>query len=58
MTLYRIDPLCDPRWAKRLHTQPRAAQKIARLPRKICFAIHQDLTVRILVGYSLLVLAK
>jgi len=33
-------------------------QKIARLPRKICFAIHQDLTVRILGGYSLLVLAK
>ena len=34
------------------------AQKIARLPRKICFAIHQELTVRILGGYSLLVLAK
>lgn len=34
------------------------AQKIARLPRKMCFAIHQDLTVRILGGYSLLVLAK
>jgi len=33
-------------------------QKIARLPRKMCFAIHQDLTVRILGGYSLLVLAK
>lgn len=33
-------------------------QKIARLPRKICFAIHQDLTVRVLGGYSLLVLAK
>jgi len=32
-------------------------QKIARLPRKICFAIHQELTVRILGGYSLLVLA-
>ncbi|HVA71609.1 MAG TPA: methyltransferase [Candidatus Limnocylindrales bacterium] len=34
------------------------AQKIARLPRRICFAIHQDLTVRILGGYSLLVLAR
>ena len=33
-------------------------QKIAVLPRKICFAIHQDLTVRILGGYSLLVLAR
>jgi cyclopropane fatty-acyl-phospholipid synthase-like methyltransferase len=33
-------------------------QKIARLPRMICFAIHQDLTVRILGGYSLLVLAR
>ena len=33
-------------------------QRIARLPRTICFAIHQDLTVRILGGYSLLVLAK
>jgi len=34
------------------------AQKIARLPRQICFAIHQDLTVRILGGFSLLVLAQ
>jgi cyclopropane fatty-acyl-phospholipid synthase-like methyltransferase len=33
-------------------------QKIARLPRILCFAMHQDLTVRILGGYSLLVLAK
>ena len=33
-------------------------QKIAILPRKLCFAIHQDLTVRILGGYSLLVLAR
>ena len=33
-------------------------QTIARLPRKMCFAIHQDLTVRILGGYSLLVLAR
>src|SRR5487761_222171 len=33
-------------------------QKIALLPRKICFAIHQDLTVRILGGYSLLILAR
>lgn len=33
-------------------------QKIARLPRKLCFAISQDLTVRILGGYSLMVLAR
>ncbi len=33
-------------------------QKVARLPRIVCFAIHQDLAVRILGGYSLLVLAK
>jgi SAM-dependent methyltransferase len=33
-------------------------QKIAILPRKICFAIHRDLTARILGGYSLLVLAR
>jgi SAM-dependent methyltransferase len=33
-------------------------QRIARLPRTICFAIHQDLTARILGGYSLLVLAR
>jgi len=33
-------------------------QKVAVLPRKICFAIHQDLAVRILGGYSLLVLAR
>lgn len=34
------------------------AQKVALLPRKICFAIHQDLTVRLLGGYSLLVLVR
>lgn len=33
-------------------------QKVAVLPRAICFAIHQDVTVRILGGYSLLVLAR
>lgn len=33
-------------------------QKIAWLPRKICFAIHQELTVRVLGGYSLLALVK
>ena len=33
-------------------------QRIARLPRTICFALHQELTARILGGYSLLVLAK
>src|SRR6267143_5291340 len=34
------------------------AHKIALLPRKICFSIHQALTVRILGGYGLLVLAR
>jgi len=33
-------------------------QKIARLPRRLCFAVFQDLTVRILGGYSLMVLAQ
>lgn len=33
-------------------------QKVARSPRMFSFAIHQDLAVRILGGYSLLVLAK
>ena len=33
-------------------------QKIARLPRMVCFSLCQDLTVRILGGYSLLALAK
>jgi SAM-dependent methyltransferase len=33
-------------------------QRIARLPRTICFATHQELTARILGGYSLLVLAR
>ena len=33
-------------------------RKIAILPREICFAIRQNLTVRVLGGYSLLVLAK
>jgi SAM-dependent methyltransferase len=32
-------------------------QKIARLPREICFAIAPDITVRFLGGYSLMVLA-
>lgn len=31
---------------------------LLRLPRRLAFALHQDLTVRILGGYSLLVLAK
>jgi cyclopropane fatty-acyl-phospholipid synthase-like methyltransferase len=33
-------------------------QKLAILPRKLCFAIHQDITARVLGGYSLLVLAR
>lgn len=33
-------------------------QKVARLPRRVCFAMNQDLTARILGGYSLLLLAR
>lgn len=33
-------------------------QRLLRLPRKLCFALHHELTVRILGGYSLLVLAR
>jgi SAM-dependent methyltransferase len=33
-------------------------QKIARVPRKLCFALAPDVSVRILGGYSLMVLAK
>lgn len=33
-------------------------QKVARLPRRVCFAMNQDLAARILGGYSLLLLAR
>ncbi len=33
-------------------------QRVLRLPRKLLFAIHQDLAVRIVGGFSLLVLAR
>lgn len=33
-------------------------QKLARLPRRLGFALHRELTARILGGYSLLVLAR
>jgi SAM-dependent methyltransferase len=33
-------------------------QRAARLPRKLCFALSSDLTVRVLGGYSLMVLAE
>jgi cyclopropane fatty-acyl-phospholipid synthase-like methyltransferase len=33
-------------------------QRFARLPRQLCFALSQDLTVRMLGGYSLMVLAE
>ncbi|MGA8151712.1 MAG: class I SAM-dependent methyltransferase [Terriglobales bacterium] len=36
----------------------RLIQKIARTPRKICFAVSPDITVRFLGGYSLMVLAE
>jgi cyclopropane fatty-acyl-phospholipid synthase-like methyltransferase len=35
-----------------------ALQKMAVLPRKACFAINEDFTVRVLGGYSLLALAR
>lgn len=33
-------------------------QRIVRIPRKVCFALSPDLTVRVLGGYSLMVLAE
>jgi len=33
-------------------------QRLLRVPRRLCFAIHHELTVRMLGGYSLLVLAR
>lgn len=33
-------------------------QRMARIPRKICFTVFPDLTVRVLGGYSLIVLAE
>ena len=35
-----------------------ATQRLLKLPRKIFFGLHQDLAVRVLGGYSLLVLAR
>lgn len=34
------------------------SQRLLRVPRKLCFALHNELTVRIFGGYSLLVLAR
>jgi len=50
-----LDHFYTPRGIE-LATEP--VHKIALLPRKICFSIHEDLTVRILGGYGLLVLAR
>lgn len=36
----------------------RLVQRLARIPRKVCFAVASDLTVRVLGGYSLMVLAE
>jgi hypothetical protein len=33
-------------------------QRIARIPRKLSFALAPDVTVRVLGGYSLMVLAE
>ena len=35
-----------------------ARNRVARLPRKLAFGLHQDLAVRMLGGYSLMVLAR
>ena len=35
-----------------------ATQRLLKLPRKVFFALHQDLAVRVLGGYSLLVLTR
>jgi hypothetical protein len=37
---------------------PHLIQKLFRLPRSIFYALHQDLAVRVLGGYSLMVLAS
>lgn len=34
------------------------SSRLMRLPRRLCFSLHPDLTVRVLGGYSLLVLAE
>jgi len=44
--------------ARHIELASSALQKAAGLPRRVCFAIHQDFTARILGGYSLLVLAR
>jgi hypothetical protein len=36
----------------------KAIQRAARVPRKVCFAVSPDVTVRVLGGYSLMVLAE
>jgi len=36
----------------------RTREKLRQWPRTLCFALHQDLAVRLLGGYSLLVLAR
>jgi SAM-dependent methyltransferase len=36
----------------------RPIQKVARIPRQLCYAVSADLTVRVLGGYSLMVLAE
>ena len=33
-------------------------QKILKVPRRLCFAVHEDLTARVLGGFSLLVLTQ
>jgi hypothetical protein len=45
--------------AESLDLPPRSLKvKLARIPRKIFFAINKDITVRTLGGFSLMILAK
>jgi len=37
---------------------PDATQRLLKLPRKLLFALHEDVAARVLGGYSLLVLAR
>jgi len=44
--------------SRAMHRTSGVADKVRQLPRVICFALHSDFAVRLLGGYSLLVLAK
>ena len=44
--------------ARAIELSDALGQRLLRVPRKLCFALHNELTVRMLGGYSLLVLAR